>query len=329
MSRAEIHLFKQEEIDPQQWDAFIAASPQGSLYATHGYLRTLRPDWQAYIIEEKGEWGLVMPFVVNRKWRYRFLPQLPLTQFGGPVYRDLSTIAERQRISFLDRWLELLLQAWDAYDLIILNTSPEASYLLPFHWYGFELRKRYTFWWDIRPDEQTLFNGLSRTLKRKVRKADEAHFTMQFEDKPDILFTLLKKNQVVGHDLLAGNGLAWDRIQALALHLYKTGQGDIVTVKEGETVLSAALFGKYKGQLLYLLGTYDPEYAKSGAMPWLIWQYVCRMRQKGFQTMDFEGSMIKGIAQFFRDFGVYPVAYTQLYRNHLPAVVSWIRELRT
>ncbi|MEO1383015.1 MAG: GNAT family N-acetyltransferase [Bacteroidota bacterium] len=329
MPRADIQLLRREEIDPQRWDAFIKASPQGSLYATHGYLSILREDWQAYIIEEKGAWGLVMPFVINQKWGYDFLPQLPLTQFGGPIYKDLSDMSERQQLSFLDRWLGLLADAWQAHHLIILNTSPAATYLLPFHWAGYELKKRYTFWWDIRPEEKVLMERLSRTLRRKVRKAEEANYTMCLEETPDALFALLKKNERAGHDVLAGNTLAWKCIQPLAHHLYTTGQGDLVIVKEGDQVLSAALFGKYQGQLLYLLGVYDPDYAKVGAMPWLIWKYVLQMKEKGFHTLDFEGSMIKGIAQFFRDFGVYPVAYTQLYRNQLPAIVSWIRELKT
>ena len=99
MAKAKLHILSAKELDAETWDDFVASSFHGSFYAQHAYLSMLREDWQAYIVEDKGEWQVVMPFVVNQRWKYRSIPQLPFTQYLGPMFAAWDNLPTYKRYS--------------------------------------------------------------------------------------------------------------------------------------------------------------------------------------------------------------------------------------
>ncbi|MEZ4688377.1 MAG: hypothetical protein R3B47_20645 [Bacteroidia bacterium] len=78
-------ILPSSQIDPTQWDAFIAASPQGSLYARHDWASAMAPGWQALILEEDGNWQAVMPFLLKKKYGFSYMLQPPFCQTWGPI----------------------------------------------------------------------------------------------------------------------------------------------------------------------------------------------------------------------------------------------------
>ncbi|RMG75312.1 MAG: GNAT family N-acetyltransferase, partial [Bacteroidetes bacterium] len=105
-------------------------------------------------------------------------------------------------------------------------------------------------------------------------------------------------------------------------------RGEVREVRDAG-LMAAALFATYQDRTLYLMGAYHPDQGRSGAMPALMWDAMARAQREGSRLFDFEGSMIEGVAQFFRKFGAHPVPYLQIRKNQLPLLVRWMQELRT
>jgi hypothetical protein len=70
-----------------------------------------------------------------------------------------------------------------------------------------------------------------------------------------------------------------------------------------------------------LLSGADPDLRRSGAQTMLLWEAITHASERA-RVFDFSGSMMRGIAPIFRDFGARQTPYLQVMRssNRLSAV---------
>ena len=67
------------------------------------------------------------------------------------------------------------------------------------------------------------------------------------------------------------------------------------------------------------------EHGKNlGGMYYLLNHFIEKNAGKNL-TLDFEGSMIPGVARFYAGFGATPESYFQLKINRLPLPLRWIK----
>jgi hypothetical protein len=79
---------------------------------------------------------------------------------------------------------------------------------------------------------------------------------------------------------------------------------------------------------MYLLvSAVDKRLQQTGAIAFLIWDALKFARQKGLKIFDFEGSMNKGIEEFFRCFGGNRVSYLH-FQAHKSALWKLRETLR-
>ncbi|MEL6252418.1 MAG: GNAT family N-acetyltransferase [Bacteroidota bacterium] len=327
MAEILINRFKASEIEPESWDTFIKSSPQAAVYALHGYISAIREDWEAFIIEEKGNWIAVMPFILNKKGPFHFLPQAPLTQYWGIFFEQVDA-KPYQRLSKQGKIIEHICREIEGIELIDFNLAPNFPYALPFHWNSFELKTRFTYQLDLRLDLEQLEANLESSHKRQNRKAKKSGFGLKWDQSFEQFELLFQKNLEVGNDLSAGDPRILPLLRKLHSYLKESKQGYLHTIIDSENrTLAAALFGVLGGNMYYLIGAQDPKAQSSGAMTYLMWESILKGKEEGVHIFDFEGSMIPGIEQFFRKFGSRPVPYLQLYKNNLPLWAKWLRKL--
>jgi hypothetical protein len=305
-------------LDPDAWDRFVGASPQGSLYALHGYATAVRPDWEAWIVADQEGWQAVMPFCANRRWGLRSLPQPMFTQYWGVLFRPMPELALREQLYLKRDILQLLIRQMEDFHLIVQNFSPRFDYGAPFHWAGFQLFQRYTYLLDLRPGTDALYAQLQSDLPRKIRRARQ-QMTVRPGSIED-LTALMEANQQAGRDI-TGGAVSYDAMRHMLGYLIRTGTGGILTASGREAALAYSHFGK---QTLYLMGAFDPEQSRSNGMSLLMWELIRQAVAHGSDQLDFEGSMIEGVEGFFRKFGAYPVPYLQIRRNRLPLLIRWM-----
>ncbi|MDX2283023.1 MAG: GNAT family N-acetyltransferase [Bacteroidia bacterium] len=305
-------------LDPDAWDRFVGASPQGSLYALHGYATAVRPDWEAWIVADQGAWQAVMPFCTNRRWGFRSLPQPMFTQYWGVLFRPMPELALREQLYLKKEILQLLIRQMDDFQLIVQNFSPYFDYGAPFHWGGFQLFQRYTYLLSLKPGTEALYAQLQSDLPRKIRRAQQ-HMTV-LPGSVGELTALMEANQQAGRDI-TGGPVSFDAMRRMLEYLTRSGNGGIRCTSGREAALAYGHFGK---QTLYLMGAFDPEQSRSNGMSLLMWELIRLAAARGDEQLDFEGSMIEGVEGFFRKFGASPVPYLQIRRNRLPQLIRWM-----
>ncbi len=326
VSKFEVILTTGAEIDPQRWDAFVEKSPQGAVFHLHGFASIIAPGWEALIVTKDGNWEAIFPFVARSFWGLRRSLQPRFSQYWGICFRE-----EREqgytRLSWEKEVQEALLEGLPRLREVIWRFSPAFRYPLPWHWKGFRLGVRYTFQLDLRQEEASLLAAMATTTRRHIRQGKTLECTES--SHPEQLMNLLRQQAAAGHDIIGQKESDWELMPRLIAYLQKKKLGRITEMKRGGEVVASAVFVRFRGQGVYLLGTYLPGEKGQAAMAPMMWAAIMEDRAAGMEVFDFEGSMIEGVERFFRRLGAVPVPYLEVTWNDLPMIATWISALRS
>lgn len=185
---------------------------------------------------------------------------------------------------------------------------------LPFYWNGFRQTTRYTHVLpDIgNPDE--LWNGLSENIRRNIRKAKNKYQLTVRRNIPVDIF--LKLNAQVYQR--QGMKLYQPAMLKMLIDIARSrGQGDIWGAYDAENRLHAGAFVVWQENCAYYIASgSDTELRKSGGLALAIWTAINDLSGQD-RSFDFEGSMVKGIAHFFRSFGAFQKPYFLIEKGKL------------
>jgi hypothetical protein len=117
------------------------------------------------------------------------------------------------------------------------------------------------------------------------------------------------------------------KLQKLMTSAMRNGKGECIGVFEGEKFVGAGFFFKDKNTITYLKGVSTEESKKNGAMYGLI-DYVINQNQSDYSIFDFGGSIVEGVATFYKKFGATNKNYNEYTINHLPLWFSIIKKLK-
>ncbi|MDR0734007.1 MAG: GNAT family N-acetyltransferase [Dysgonamonadaceae bacterium] len=190
---------------------------------------------------------------------------------------------------------------------------------LPFYWAGFRQTTRYTYVLpDIaKPDE--IRNELSENIIRNIQKATNKYRLTVRRNVPTDIF--LKLNAQVYQR--QGMKPYQPAILMRLINLSRSrGQGDIWGAYDAENRLYAGVFVVWQETgACYIAGGYDAERQKSGGLALAMWTAINDLSAPA-RSFNFAGSMIKGIAHFFRSFGALQKPYFVVERGKLSLPVK-------
>jgi hypothetical protein len=102
--------------------------------------------------------------------------------------------------------------------------------------------------------------------------------------------------------------------------------GQIYGVYSAQNQLcAAAFFIRSKHRVTYLNAANSSEGKKYQAMYFLIDQFIKENAGKDY-LLDFEGSMVPGVARLYEGFGATPEKYYQYRFNSLPWWIKWLKK---
>lgn len=183
------------EIGEEEWDRLVRASPDGWVFSLHGWQRlvTAVEPWgfqeRGFAVMEGRRLLAVMPL----HWR----PSHGITASSGwggsgPVIDGTLGRNERDRVmaAALAHAEELARQ--DGAETIEMSCWPVTVSSLanrwavnPFELHGYEERSRLSQVIDLSVGEEALWNGLSQTTRRWIRKAQDRGFNVRKVDWAD------------------------------------------------------------------------------------------------------------------------------------------------
>lgn len=263
-------------------------------------------------------WPLFMP-----TQRHLIVP--PCCQFTGPLSDHLGAVGEEPFDR--DRYIAHL-AAMEALGEALPSSLRYIEAHLPLDYWDWLLSETpagvwrssvaYTHLLDLtqRPPREQ-YNSL---IRRKVRRvatlglrelwAEETKETTNVATCAEMLVGLCRKSlQRSGGDRLCASSLR-RLVTAAVAH----GQGALLLLLSPQTdePVAGAFVAHYAGTAYYIAGGQARTSEGEDAMALLLDRLITWSQEVGCHTFDFEGSMQRGIAFFFRSFGAVPHPYLRL-----------------
>jgi hypothetical protein len=287
----------------------ISASEQGIVYATSWYLDIVSPGWEA-LVEEDYEAGF--PLTARKKAGFDYLCQPPFTQQLG-LFNQGPPAGETRLQKFLAsipgkfRLIEIQLNH--------LNRCNHPE--------DFTVAPRLTHHLELNLGYEQIKQGYSENIKRNIRKAGNAQWQVTEKVTGKQIIRLFRANRGRGirtlknRDYVVLEKLLGEAQERNLLH----GKG---IFNPSGHLIAGAVFLKSFHAYIFLFSATSREGKETGAMSAVIDAFI-RDHHGGKGHLDFEGSMDKSLARFYRGFGSKEVVYLQIRKNKLPPIIRWFK----
>ncbi|NOQ26135.1 MAG: hypothetical protein GQ564_12290 [Bacteroidales bacterium] len=287
----EIKYLKHNQIDKQKWDSVIENSKNALVYALSWYLDIVSPNWGALVY---GDYEMIMPLPVKKKYGLKYLTQPPFCQQLGVFYKE-----KNKAVSSTD----FIKSIPSKYKLIHLNLNfdPELN-----------CTERSNFELNLSTQYDEIKSNYSTNTKRNINKAKKQDLHIVENMSPLEVWRLKKNNPV-------NNLSAWHYKKLLSVLeiAEKTGIGKSYGVLNLKNeLLSVVYLLNYKNRLTFLVSSSNEEGKEKSSM-FLLIDWILQKNAGSKEIFDFEGGSINNMARFFSGFGSTPVKYYHYKQNRL------------
>jgi Acetyltransferase (GNAT) domain len=285
------------ELEGADWDAFVATSPQGSVFCDSRFLEATGVRWETLALGSAGGPEAAALVVFDRNEPVRAPGRYAVYQgilFGEEVFR----LAAHRRIPRCLELVEGLIEALAArQSRVSFCLHPSFRDVRPFSWFHyfepelgrFAIDVQYTAVLDLDaagPDE-TLARARSVRRQDRARALRAGFFVEESRDVAEFLrlyrATFERQKLAVAEDDL-------DLVESIAQHAVERGFGQLFASRAPDgTAASVALFLQHASTAYYLFGANDPALRRSGASTLLLFEAMERCRDRGLGLLDMVG----------------------------------------
>jgi hypothetical protein len=270
--------------------------------------------WDVSIVENARGIVATLPFLYRTHHRSGHISMPALTQCFKLWISYTDPTKVEARLSQEKQVITELLHQLPQFESFVLNFDHSLTNWLPFYWQGFTQTTRYTYVIDDLTDLTAVFASFSHAKRKNIKRAESIlkvgpELTAQ-EFYNHHVMTLEKAGKAINYDY----ALLEKIFQATRAH----DCGKVFTAVDSDGLVHAAILVIWDPlQAYYLMSSIDPDHRSSGAATYLIQQAITDMRSKT-KRFDFEGSMIEGVENSFRQFGTIQVPYFQIQKYPSP-----------
>jgi len=267
--------------------------------------------WDVLLCSKNEEIEAAMPYYVPCKG----IISMPIyTQTMGIWFNPAFEDKQYSRNLFRKQAIcEEIIMRLPAHDYFLQNFHYSFTDWLPFYWQGFRQTTRYTY---VLPDignPNELWNKLSENISRNIQKAKNKYQLTVRQDVPTDLF--LKINaQTYQRQGMKSYHPELEKLIGLSRN---RNQGDIWGAYDEENRLHAAVFVTWQENCAYLTaGASDDAFRKSGGQALALWTAINDLSGQ-VHSFDFEGSMIRGVERFYREFSAQQVPFFMIEKGKM------------
>lgn len=306
MSEAQtIQFFKNEQIDKTKWDECIRQSDNGLIYAYSFYLDLMAKNWDALIL---GDYEKVMPLTWKNKFGIQYLYQPFLTAQLGIFGKKITNEDCAQFLKSIPEGFR--------YADIMLN------YKNTFHIDKKFISERKNLVLSLHQDYEIIKQNFNENTKRNIKKATVTGyiFKKNFDVSKVIELAILQMKK-------QGTQAKDDMNNFRKLHelLHKMDMSNTYGIfSSSDDLLSSCVFFFSHNRAYYILVGNNPKGRDIGASHALINEFIKEQAGKNI-LLDFEGSDISTLANFYKGFGAVNESYLHLKINKLPFFLKWLK----
>lgn len=322
--------YRLEETSPSaQWDAFVEASPNGTLFSLSAYLAAVRQPSRLYWCLKGNERRAAVAVTESADGSCAVLHDFVIHNgviFAPPAHKQ-------NRSTVLSERFEIATDAAAAlsrrYERVELALSPQVTDIRPFLWHnhGRDDAPRYTT--DVRytayaslagfagaaaPEDVPLFPEISYSRRQEVRKALKTGVRTTEDATPQDLaafYALTMNRQSIEVDRQR-----LDELRNLAAAVLAGGFGRLFATRTPEGKLAAmALFGTDSKRAYYLFGAGDPHLRGTPCGTAALWDAFGELARAGVTEVDMEGVNSPRRGWFKLSFGADILPYYQVIKD--------------
>lgn len=296
-----LQYFLHQQIDKEKWDNCINKSANGLIYAKSFYLDTMAANWDTIVLND---YEAVMPLTWKKKWGIIYLYQPAFIQQGGIFYT--ATISPQTANAFVKKAFDKFKFAEVTFNYLNDTIALENCSIATRNNYVLPLTNSYN---DIAAlYHSSIIKDLKRSKRFDVTLESSADYTTVLK-----LYESLYKERLekwVDEDM--GN------FSIVCKKLLQENNLVVRTVnnKSGE-ILAAVILLKDNNRLYNIISCITAEGRRMG-INHILYDELIREFSNSNYCLDFEGSDIKGVAEFYSRFPVVNETYPFVKWNKLP-----------
>ncbi|MBS3993316.1 MAG: hypothetical protein KGZ87_06340 [Bacteroidetes bacterium] len=277
-----IYFLKRGDIAIVKYDMCIENAINSRIYAYSWYLDAVADNWDALILND---YEAVMPLPWRQKYLIKYIYPPAWTQQLG-IFSS-SEIAEPLVLKFIKaipkKFKKINIQFNSGNPISGKNVTERVNYILPLDKPYEELFKGYRK--DRRERIRSNVNSVIQTNNKRLKELIDLSARF-YSDK-----FLLSNKSIKSLEKLVEIGVKKGIID-LKLDIEK----------HSEDILAGALFFNFGNRVVYLFSAQSDAGRKANSLS-IILNTVIKENSNTDKILDFEGSMIPGIADFFKSFG--------------------------
>ena len=264
-----------------------------------------------------------MPYLLRTRAWYKYIIMPQQTQIGG-IWVTPEVTADKWKTAEVCR---LIKEQMDHMGLAYYYQQylPGSLCVDAMRALGFKTKERITYRVDDLSNLDALINSFSKNKKRQLQKALSLHAERKMEVEDFYRFHVQSLASHKRH-------IRYSREFLLVLErkARRLGQCEILSICNADGQVYAAAFLVWdKHYMYYLIPAIDLTFGDSGAGSLLVLEAMKLAREKQVR-FDFEGSMERGTAKHYKQFGSTPVTYYSVEKYYKPIfrLAIWAQKLR-
>jgi hypothetical protein len=307
------------------WDAFIGASPDGSVFITSNYLKHTDCRLGLYRLYNNEEIRAVVAVVESPDGTSAVLDDFVI--YSGICFGIISNgqshaqrISERHEIAtFIAHSLE------DRYESIVFALSPSVEDIRPFLWHNFgkserrfKVDIRYTSYLSIadfafasKLDDIETYRQATGARRQQIRYAIRDTIVTEEFQAVSIFIDFYRRTMERQGETVSAHKL--DRLVLLLEALLSNGCAKLFYSRTSDgSVGSVAVFAFDTLRAYYLFGASDPDLRKTPMGTAILWDSFTLLARTGVMQVDLEGVNSPQRGWFKLSFGGSLVPYYQV-----------------
>jgi len=296
---------------------------------------TMQPWWLDAVCAGK-EWDVLlatgdddrivgaMPYLLRKRAWFKYIIMPQMTQTGG-IWVSAEMTADKWATAEVCRQLSEKLDAMNlAY--YYQQFRPNSLCVDAMRGLGFKTRERITYQVQDLADLDKVIESFSKNKRRQLQRALSLHAEHDKISAEDFFRFHTSCMEERRHKL----SYSREFLLVLERKLRRNKQCEILTIcnADGRPYAAALLVWDSKS-MYYLIPCYSLAHRDSGAGSLMVLEAMKLAREKHV-IFDFEGSMDRGIANHYRQFGSTPVTYFSVEKCYKPLfrLALWIQHFR-
>ena len=279
--------------------------------------------WDVLLVEEDGKIVGAMPYLLRKRAWFKYIIMPQQTQIGG-IWVTAEVTADRWRTAEVCRKIKEQLDTMGL-SYYYQQYLPGSLCVEAMGALGFKIRERVTYRVDDLSDLDKVIGSFSKNKRRQLQKALSLHAERGMDPEEFYRFhshCMQERKRKISYSR--------EFLLVLERKARRLGQCEILSICNADGLPYAAAFLVWdQHNMYYLIPTYDPAFRESGAGSLLALEALKLAREKHVH-FDFEGSMDRGTAKHYKQFGSTPVKYYSVEKYYKPIfhLAIWFQKLR-